>query len=224
MQKSLKDAIKIGKSFYIIQTDSDDEKIYFTLKRQRLNKTQALKEIIVPNSSSKFSLEKLHKMFVSYFFSGLKKTKNVHKASEYVEENLKKEYKNLISKDVQFSNFSHPFLEDVCKNSTPYCQELLGFMLFKGKSYFECVKDESVGQEFRKTMFALHNFIESSKKAINNIAGDIQSVSFTLDDKLVVYYRNQNIVLIFICEHKKLGPQLKAAEKLKNEILDAIEN
>jgi len=224
MPKSFKDFIKFGKNYYILKTQSDDKKIYFILKEQRLNKTQPLKEIIVPNSSSKFSLEKLHKMFVGYFFSGLKKTKNVHKASEYVEENLKNEYQNIISKDVQFSNFSHPFLEEVCKNSTPYCEELLGFMLFKGKSYFECVKDKEISEQFRKTMFALHNFIESSKKAIKNIAGEIQSVSFTLDDKLIVYYREKNTVLIFICEYKKLGPQLKAAEKLKNEILNAIKS
>jgi len=223
MSKMLKDAVKIGKSFYIIQTECDNEKIYFTLKRQRFNQIQALKEIIVPDTS-KFSLEKLHKMFVSHFFTGLKKTKNVSKASEYVEKNLKKEFKNLISKEIEENSISNPILEKLCKNSESYCNEMLGFMLFKGKNYYECIKDPETSKEFKKTMHALHNFIETSKKAIANIAGNVKSVSFTINDKLIIYYREDKTVLIFICEYSKLGPQLKLAEKMKNKILEIIKD
>jgi len=220
MPETKKDTVKIGKNFYILQTQKQEKETLFKIEKQVLSKTETLKEIVVPNSSS--NIEKIHEVLLKYFFYGLKKTEDPYKASEYVEQSLKNEYKEIKSKDVEFDHFTHPCLEKLCSQKCDYCDHLLGFIVFKGKSYFKCLPNEKIEEDFEKIIFALHNFLESSKKAIKNMIGELKSASFNIDDKLVIYFKEKEFVFIFICEYHKLGLQLKAAEKIKEDILKAL--
>ncbi len=215
----IKDTAKIGNDFYIIETLKDG-KVYFNISKQLFSKTEKLKSITIPLSS--IDLEKLHKKLIGLFFKGLQKTEDPYKAAEFVENRAKEEYKGLKSEDVLFQEFKNEKLNKICENEKTL-KNIIAFLVLKGTKFYKCIRDHSMrDEEVDEIIETIYKFTESSKNAIKNIVGDIKSIHFSIDDKLILYFNETPYTIIIISKFLRLGPQIKEGEKLKNMILEIL--
>ncbi|MEO1957954.1 MAG: hypothetical protein ABGX23_00205, partial [Nautiliaceae bacterium] len=166
--------------------------------------------------------EKLHKELIGFFFKGIQKTEDPYKAAEFVENKAKEEYKGLKSEDVLFQEFKSEKLNKICKDEKTF-KNIIAFLVLKGTKFYKCIRDYSMrDEEVDEIIETIYKFTESSKNAIKNIVGDIKSIHFSIDDKLILYFNETPYTIIIISKFLRLGPQIKEGEKLKNIILEVL--